>query len=65
MAPTLETLPDIRDTAAFGHDVLQINNSMTGHSECYIAVTGGSVKGVGPLEGLEANPARVSGRPFG
>ena len=63
MAPKLEHCLTVRGYIAVGNDVLQINNVLNGAQRVFVAVTGGSVKGVGPAEGLEAeiHPASSDG----
>ena len=53
----------VRGYIAVANDMLQFNNVMNGPQRIFILVTGGSVQGVGPAEGLEAeiSPASSDG----
>jgi hypothetical protein len=53
----------VRGYIAVGNDLLKVNNVMNGSQRMFVPVTGGSIKGVGPAEGLEAevNPASSDG----
>ncbi|ETI20969.1 hypothetical protein G647_07312 [Cladophialophora carrionii CBS 160.54] len=53
----------VRGYIAVGDDILQIKNVLNGPQRSFIPVTGGSIKGVGPAEGLEAeiSPASSDG----
>jgi hypothetical protein len=63
MAPKLELCMIVKGYIAVGNDTYQINNVLGGAQRVFIPVTGGSIKGVGPAEGLEAeiNPASSDG----
>ncbi len=63
MAPKLEHCLTVRGYIATGNEMLQISNVLNGPQRIFIPVTGGTVKGFGPAEGLEAdiNPASSDG----
>src|ERR1700744_338905 len=63
MAPKLELCMIVKGYIAVGNDTYQIKNVLGGAQRVFIPVTEGSIKGVGPAEGLEAeiNPASSDG----